>query len=247
MRIFLAGNGGYHYDKKDNFYDFYRLLSYHSFPKMLLPVIHKYKDFILDSGIFTYLNLDKYKKQASSIDWQKYLVDYSNFVRENRIKNYVELDLDNVIGLQEVERLRQELEKRVGWKTMPVWHINRGYDKWLEICRNYDYICFGSFLTDNLSQNKYRTINKFISDASKCNYKVHGLGMTSMKWLQILKFYSVDSSSWLAGVRYGTVPYFDGKIIKTIKKPTNHQIKDSKKLARHCMYEWIKYSKYMDS
>ena len=45
--------------------------------------------------------------------------DYADFVRENKIKNYVEMDIESVIGLEETEKLRARLEKRVGWKAFP--------------------------------------------------------------------------------------------------------------------------------
>lgn len=237
MKVFLAG-GGY---MPKNFYDFYRLESYLS-AKQKTMEYGRYKDFILDSGLFTYLN----GKDAAKIDWEKYATEYAEFVRNNNIKNYVELDADKIIGLDNVERLRQILEKKVGYKSMPVWHMNRGYDKWLEIVRDYDYVCFGAFLTDGLKENKYHMVKRFIQDAEKNSCKVHGLGFTSMKWLKKLHFYSVDSSSWSTGNRFGTVFLFNGKELTTIKKEENKRIINQKALGEHNFYEWVKFSQYAD-
>ena len=74
-------------------------------------------------------------------------------------------DIESVIGLEETEKLRKRLEKRVGWKSIPVWHMNRGYDKWIEICKEYDYVCFGAFLTDGLKESKFYMIEQFLNDA----------------------------------------------------------------------------------
>jgi hypothetical protein len=204
---------------------------------------HNFKGFILDSGVFSYLN----GKDTKNVDWDKYVHEYSNFVLSHKIKNYIEIDIDKILGLEEVERLRKKLEKKVGYKSMPVWHLNRGYDKWLEICKNYDYICFGAFLTDGLSSNKYMTIKKFIADAKKNNCKVHGLGFTNFKYLKHLQFYSVDSTSWVAGNRYGHICKFNGNKIINIKKPIGKKIKKTNTLAWHNFKEWVKFSNYMEN
>lgn len=244
MNVHLAFGGTYFLDEIDTT-KLYGLYSYHyaKKDKALLSTIHNWKDFILDSGIFTYLNgLD-----GKNVDWNDYVDKYADFVRENKIRNYVEVDVDRLIGLEGVEILRERLENRVGWKCIPVWHMNRGYDKWLEICKNYDYICFGAFITDGLKPSKYMTIKKFLHDAKKENCKAHGLGMTSFDWLKELKFYSVDSSSWSAGHRFGTISKFENDRIKVRPKPKNMKFKDYKIVARHNLTEWSKFVEYADN
>ena len=242
MKIFLAGDGGRPFIK-NNFYKFYRLNSYEYLKKQRdeIVVIDKFKDYILDSGVFSFLN-----GKNTNIDWEKYMVDYANFVREHKIKNYVELDIDKMIGLDNVEILRKKLQKRVGWKSIPVWHMNRGYEKWLEICRDYDYICFGAFLTDGLSNKKFIQIKKFLEDAKKEDCKVHGLGFTQFQWLKKLPFYSVDSSSWTTGNRFGSICKYEGDRVRNLKRPDNTRIKDGSKLANHNFNEWIKYCRWAE-
>ncbi len=244
MKVYLAGEC-YNIWEEKNFFDFYRLDSYLSIKKKKENT-KRYKDFILDSGIFSFLN----GKSTKGVDWEKYMTEYADFVRENKIKNYVEIDVDQMIGLKEVEKLRLKLNKRVGWKCMPVWHINRGYDKWLEICRDYEYICFGAFLTDGLARSKFEKIKKFLNDSEKEKCKVHGLGFTNFTWLPHLPFYSVDSSSWTVGNRFGSISKFltdeKGTRIKNISRPQGSKIKDHRKLANHNFDEWLKFQKYAD-
>lgn len=237
LKIFLAG-GGY---MPDNFYNFYRLESYLTAKQKRMPY-NRYKDFILDSGIFSYLN----GKDTKNVDWEKYVAEYADFVRENQIKNYVEVDVDRIVGYDIVKKLREMLEKKVGWKSMPVWHINRGYDDWEETIKEYNYVCFGAFLTDNLKKEKFPMIKKFLDDANKNNCKVHGLGFTSMEWLKKLKFYSVDSSSWSTGNRFGTVYKFEKDRLLTFPKKANTRITNQKLLGHHNFYEWVKFSQYAD-
>ena len=227
--------------KKRGVFDFYRLDSFLTIVPDEQP--SRYRDFILDSGIFSYLN----GKNTDNVDWEKYVDDYAKFVLEKRIKNYVEVDVDKIVGLSEVERLRKRLEARVGWKSMPVWHINRGYDKWLEICRDYDYVCFGAFITDGLSKSKYLMVPKFISDAARLGAKVHGLGFTDFKWMPKLHFYSVDSSSWVSGNRYGHVFKYNNGKVDIIKRPPNHKMTNLEELAWHNFTEWMLFSNYAES
>lgn len=244
MKIYLAGEGILPF-LYDEFYDFYRLCSYEYLRKKPdeIKVIHKYKDFILDSGIFTFLN----GRETANVDWDKYTFEYGQFVKKHQIKNYVEIDIDTVIGLEEVEKLRARLTSQVGHAPIPVWHMNRGYEKWLEICRDYDYVCFGAFITDGLKRDKYHKIAKFLSDAKKENCKVHGLGFTNFEYLKKLPFYSVDSSSWTIGNRFGSYCKFQGDRVKSFSKPEGTRIKDHKKLFSHNFYEWLKYSRYAES
>jgi len=224
--------------------DIYSLCSYYytDKDKALTAYIPKWKDFILDSGIFTYLN----GKESKGIDWDKYVDNYAEYIKTNKIKNYVEVDIDKILNLAEVERLRKRLEKKVGWQSMPVWHLGRGYDKWLEICHDYSYICFGAFITDGLKESKYKKIPKFIADARNRKCDVHGLGMTHFNWLKKLKFFSVDSSSWCSGVRYGAVSKFDKDRIHIFPRPANKRFKDYKKVGYHNLNEWTKFIKYAD-
>lgn len=243
MKIFLAGTGGLPF-LEEKFYDFNRLASYEYLKKDAREklVLNNYNDFILDSGIFSFLN----GKNAKNVDWEKYMFEYAEFVKKYEIKNYVEIDIDKMVGLAEVEKLREKLNKKVGWKCIPVWHMNRGYDKWLEICRDYDYVCFGAFLTDGLEKSKFHMIQQFLEDAKKENCKVHGLGFTNFEWLKKLKFYSVDSSSWTVGNRFGSICQFQRDRIKAITRPEGTKIKDHHKLGWHNFNEWVKFSKWAE-
>ena len=240
MKVFLAG-GGFQPWVEDGFSKFYLLQSYLT-ARHSRENFGRYKDFILDSGIFSFLN----GKDYSKIDWEEYAYGYATFVKERGIRNYVEIDIDRIVGLDNVEILRKKVERKVGWKCMPVWHINRGYDKWLEICRDYSYICFGAFLTDGLRKDKFLYIRKFLLDANRNRCKVHGLGFTYFDWLKRLKFYSVDSSSWTIGGRYGSVCQFKKDRIIAIRRPNGCRVADSRGLNKHNFYEWVKFQEYAD-
>ena len=68
-------------------------------------------------------------------------------------------------------------------------------------------------------------IKKFLKDASKEKCKVHGLGFTQTKLLKDYPFYSVDSTTWSAGHRFGELHCFNIDTILRFKYP-NRRIKD---------------------
>lgn len=231
-------------------HDCYGLFSYHfcRISKDLIGYKDRFKGFILDSGVFSYLKGDKVRgeRDNQNVDWEKYVDEYANFVIQNKVKNYVEVDVDQMIGYDLVTKLTEKLEKKVGHKCMPVWHMNRGYDNWLKIVHDYDYVCFGAFLTDNLDQSKFPMIKQFLSDAKKSQCNVHGLGLTTDKWLHKLPFYSVDSSTWIAGCRYGYLHYFDKGYIKIQHKKPNQKFIDQERVMMNNINEWRKFAKYCE-
>ena len=103
MKIYLAGENAEAW-KKIGKYDFNRLASFY-YIKDEAELIKKFNSFILDSGAFTYLNQSK-----TSLNWDKYIEDYASFINKYDVLYFFELDIDPIVGLKEVERLRAKLE-----------------------------------------------------------------------------------------------------------------------------------------
>jgi len=247
MKIYLAATEGSCI--KDNFNNFYRLSSFEYIKKEKDFTPNIFKDFILDSGAFTFLNT----KKKSKIDWDEYMSQYAAFIIKYQIKNYIEIDIDSIIGINQTEALRRRLEKKVGWQSMPVWHVSRGYDKWLEICRDYNYICIGGFVTGEIKKEKLQLIPKFLQDAKRNDCLVHGLGFTRFDWMKRLRFHSVDSSTWSVSARYGEINQFkvkdrQGYVHRTQRNRSNEEtrIKNRQELLIHNFSEWVKYSEWAE-
>ena len=238
MKIFLAGSGDV--SIKANFFDFYRLESFFYITKKDKDLIHKYKDFLLDSGAFTFMNNSK-----SRTDWDEYVERYADFINRHDIKHFFELDIDVLVGINEVERLRAKLEKLTNKKSIPVWHKFRGKDYWLQMVKDYDYVAIGGIATREIKPSEYKYFTWLLNEAKKENCKVHGLGFTSLVGLTKYPFYSVDSTSWLSGNRFGAIYYFDGKTMQKQNKQKGQRVK-SAEAARNNFYEWVKFSKYME-
>ena len=202
--------------------------------------------FLLDSGAFSFINTGK------RVNWIDFADKYADFVRTHRIKHYFELDIDQIIGVKETLKLRERLESRVGWQSIPVWHTIRGMDEWSVLARDYDYISTSLSGFTNTSKwfrsHKHEPLHAMLDITQKNNCKVHGLGFTSIPLLhKHSRLYSVDSTSWLMGGRNGIFNRFlDGQMIAVSppegKRAVNYKIIDS-----HNFTQWMKFQNYAES
>jgi hypothetical protein len=244
MKLFIAGNDGFRKERFDLFLkDLYILESYHYIikQKWMFPLLKEFKGFLLDSGAFTFMTSLKGK----SIDWNAYVINYGNFIKLHDIKHFFELDIDPIVGLKEVERLRELLEKTAQRKCIPVWHKSRGLDYWKQMCKDYDYIAIGGIVTQEIKRSEYDVFYPLLKIAKENNCKVHGLGFTNLKGMVKYKFYSVDSTSWLSGNKFGAVYLFDGETMQKQNKQIGQRVKTNK-TAIHNFTEWVKFSKYAE-
>lgn len=244
MKLFLAGNDDCRKERFDiHLKDLYILESYHYIIKQewMFPLIKEFKGFLLDSGAFTFMN----KANDKHFDWHKYALNYGEFVRTHNIEHYFELDIDVIIGIKEVERLRGVLEQAAGKKCIPVWHKSRGLEYWRQMCKEYDYVAIGGIVTKEIERKDYPVFSYLLKIAKESDCRVHGLGFTNIKGMNKYPFYSVDSTSWLSGNKFGAVYLFDGKSMQKAIKPTGSRVK-SNKTAIHNFSEWVKFSKYAE-
>lgn len=207
-------------------------------------LIPRFKSFLLDSGAFTFMQ-NQYK---GNIDWDGYVEEYAAFINNHDIKLFFELDIDCLVGITEVERLRNKLETLTGKKSIPVWHISRGKEYFESMCRNYPYVAFGGILTDGVSKQRCEAaFPYFITTAHKYGSKIHGLGYTGLDGLRKYHFDSVDSTAWLYGNRGGYLYRFNSSkgTMDKIDAPSGHRLK-SQDAAMHNFKEWIKFSKYAE-
>lgn len=220
------------------------LQSYYSIPEWMIPIVKKCNFFVLDSGAFTFMNTKKNKE----IDFNEYLEKYINFINENDIKYFFELDIDVVVGLKEVERLRKRLEEGTGKKCIPVWHKSRGKEYFVKMCKEYDYVAIGGIVTKEIRPEEYKYFKWFIDTAHSYGCKIHGLGFTNLKLLKYFNFDSVDSTSWLSGGRFGTMYHFNGKDLQVVDTGNRRRRSDINHIPLdiHNFYEWFKFQKYAE-
>ena len=171
-----------------------------------MPLVRHFGSFLLDSGAYTFMA----GSHKGGCDWDAYVSEYADFINRFDVKLFFELDIDSVVGLAEVERLRHKLERMTGKKPIPVWHKNRGKEYFVKMCEEYPYVAIGGIVTKEIPRKVYETAFPwFINTAHKHKAKIHGLGYTTVANLQKYRFDSVDSTAWLYGNRGGYICKFN--------------------------------------
>lgn len=207
--------------------------------KVVDRLIPSIGNFLLDSGAFTFMS-----NSSLAVDWDAYTEEYADYIKSRGIDKFFELDIDSIVGLQEVERLRAKLEGLTGKPPIPVWHLSRGKSYFEKMCERYPYVAIGGIVTQEVKREKYETLFPwFISTAHKYGRKIHGLGYTGK--LKKYRFDSVDSTAWLYGNRGGYLYKFDSRTgeMNKIDAPSGKRLK-SASAALYNFNEWVKYCQW---
>lgn len=201
----------YHYMKDKNekeYANFFNLLS----PDM---------EVICDSGLFT-LMFGAGKGGVHTLDSMKdYAKKYIAFSKLYPHKNLtiVECDVHKLLGMKAVFELRKLFEDS-GMRVLYTWHREEGIDGLYEMARKYNYIALSVPELRVICKEKIRyqdavmdLLRKIEKNTGKIP-KIHLLGNTVQETMETNLAYSCDSTSWLAGCRYGRFMKWDGKKLK---------------------------------
>lgn len=197
------------------------LMSYEYLKNKGAGQIKKYPDMhlFIDSGAYTYMSNPQYESYTVE-DWEKHIKNYLNWVERNKehIFAFAELDLQFLVGIDTVNKWRREYFEPFMLRTgVPVCFVCHEDDDtvWEKMCQRYPYVGI-SVATENVNQLAWYQ-NK-LKVAEKYNSLVHGFGMTRTSILPQLPFYTVDSTSWKSGFRYGQLAVFNSKKVQLFKK-----------------------------
>ena len=252
MKMYLAGENGEKKIITNNLYGsdvsigdvniletYYYLRKNEEFTK----IIPHCNSFLLDSGAFTFMKGSNKEK----VDWDRYVEEYAQFIKRNQIELFFELDIDSLVGINEVERLRKKLETIAGKQPIPVWHKGRGKEYFIRMCKEYPYVALGGIAIKEIKREVFENFFPwFIKIAHDNGAKIHGLGYTSVKKLRYYHFDSVDSTAWLHGNIGGWIDVFNPitHMMEKVQKE-GYSLK-SKDAAIHNFIEWAKWAKYAE-
>ncbi len=154
-------------------------------------------DIFLDCGAYSAWT------RGDTIDvhaYAKFLKDYGHLVSvypNLDVKGSIEKTLEN-----------QTILEGYGLHPIPVFHVNtRRWDILEDYIERYPYIALGAVAGENTPMSTLHSdMNNIFARMKKKPYtKFHGFGITSLELIKTYPFYSVDSTNWLAGGRFGTI------------------------------------------
>ena len=242
MEIYLAGvmpwGGEIYIPSKERAFDINILESFYYTDDYVVKMIPYLRNFMLDSGAFTFFT------SGQKMNWDEYVEQYADFINKNGVKLFFELDIDKLIGYNEVIRLRNKLEKLTNKQCIPVWHTFRGKENFKEMCAEYKYVAIGGIVSKEITRSHYQYFPWFIQYAHQQGCKIHGLGFTNLQGLKKYHFDSVDSTAWVSGNRFGGLYHFNGTDLVKIARAENQRMKDTKRLAIVNFNEWVKFMQY---
>ena len=187
------------------------LLSYHYFRRVdvselvgeLEHLSGQSIDIMVDSGAFSAFTLGSVIDLDAYAEWVRYWGKY--------FTAYANLD---VIGDPRATKDNQRALEAKGLAPLPIFHTGEPWEYLDGYLEAYPYIMLGGMVP--YSKEKKRLMPWLIKCFKKAEGRAvyHGLGLTSSYSLTTLPWYSVDSSSWAAGVRYGDSDVFDQRLGK---------------------------------
>ena len=180
------------------------LLSYHYYKDTDLDALfakyftEPYPEVFADSGAFSAAS------QGAHID----IADYAAWVKRWAHLLTVHSNLDVIGDAAATDRNQKTLEA-MGLDPLPVFHTGSDMAHLDALLDRYQYIALGGMVP------YMRFPKRIMPWLIKC-FKLaqgravfHGFGATSWTVVKSFPWYSVDSSSWGSGFRYGQVPVFN--------------------------------------
>lgn len=199
MKIYFAGaENKVHLEKLYSMGGRNVLMSYWSIKKP-----ERYLKIIKDKKIDVFMDCGAYSawSRGFTID----VNDYAQFIKNimHYINVYPNLDVKGDIP-KTIENMNT-LES-YGLSPIPVYHLNTdNWDLLKHYIDNYPYIAVGAIAGEKNNKSiLYKRLDTMFSLAKRNPVtKFHGFGLTIKDLLYRYPFYSVDSTSWIATIRFG--------------------------------------------
>jgi hypothetical protein len=195
---------------------------------------------------------------------ERYVEDYVAFLHKykDRIWACAEMDVDHVLSYDEIwagsgtwsnslakwwsSRKGSRLDGSQGFTPPPIeywrerimsvgvpvlvsWHAIREWRGWVDQCSKYRYLALPG--GEEVSENRWFP---YVNEARKNGVLIHGFAGTKPDWIRRYPFYTVDSTSWLMGSKFGTTCIFQNGRLRFY---------DMKKKAVRKKYKWF-YEKF---
>ena len=202
------------------------LMSYHYIQNKHLN-IDEYKNmgikFFIDSGAYTYQTDPKFE-DITVEEWEKHVQRYLRWAKKHKdiIFAIANLDLENLLGEDVVrawnEKYFEPFMLETGIPVCFIWHTVSTEVGWERYCQRYPYVGMSWVSDDGTTDLDFSFGQNMLRVAEKYNTVVHGMGMTRTALLTKLSFYTSDSTTWLVGLQYGEINFWNGQKMQRLKK-----------------------------
>lgn len=189
-----------------SFYYFKKFLRKRS-PEEISNDLGRFDYVILDSGAFTFMQkLAKGEKMNMNI--REYADLYHSELERigNLFSVCAELDVHDAFHQKEMEDIRDKLTGQ-GVPMLPVLHGQPIEEiKELGWFDKYPYLAVASGLLSGSKQDP--NLKNYLRYGKEKGVLFHGFGITTVDGIRKMPFYSVDSTTWMGGTRYGNTMIF---------------------------------------
>lgn len=166
----------------------------------------------LDSGAFSAFSI------GADIETKEYI----DFCKEHRDKFETIAYLD-AIGDHKKSMKNYEQMAEAGINGIPTYHTGEPFDFLYYLFDKWDYIAIGGlvpYLGAHTAQTYKKSVLRFLtkihSEAAAAEKRLHGFGVTTWNLIKSFPWYSVDSSTWMSGRKFGRAMTFDGSVLRSV-------------------------------
>jgi hypothetical protein len=162
-----------------------------------------------DSGAFS----------AATLGTTIRLADYAAWLKDWQHLITTAATLD-VIGDPDATQRNTLALEDMGLNVLPVFHTGSPWDRLEKLCAQYRYVALGGMVPyTRMYGEVMRWLVKCFRIGNEHGTVFHGFGQTNSTAMAALPFYSVDSSTWSHGAKFGLLKLFDeraGRIAQVV-------------------------------
>lgn len=198
------------------------LMSYEYLKGKGISQLKKYPDISLfiDSGAYTYMHNPEYDNYTIE-QWEDQIHKYLNWAEKHKSQIFAicDLDLQYIVGNEQVYEWRKKYFEpfmlRTGIPVCFMYH-DEGMQQWEYMCKRYPYV--GLSLAIDNKENGYEELKDMFRIAEKHNALCQGMASTKTSLLTEFPFYTVDSTTWNVGLKYGEISVWNKTKMSRVKK-----------------------------
>lgn len=163
----------------------------------------------LDSGAYSAMTL------GIEIDLERYIA----FCLEHVTHFELIASLD-AIGDWQTSLTNHERMRRAGVKSIPTFHVQEPFSALEDMLKENDYVALGVAGMQRRHNALLRWLTHCFRLRAQINpsCRLHGFGLTSANVMALFPWYSIDSTTWMVGRKFGEIIIRDGQQFRRVNR-----------------------------